>query len=162
MAVAAQVVGRVARVAVKEGSEVVRGELLIELDASDARAALALAGSGHRLAAPVACPARGQIACRDAKPARGRGESETGGQSTHAHPRPENAWLRRAGGSRHRAAQSRRGRVAGGGGAAAGDHTSAGRQQFGDGAGHLAGAGFAGRATAGWRDTRSWPPPAAS
>lgn len=50
VAIAAQVVGRVTRVAVKEGSEVVRGELLIELDASDARAALALAEAAIDLA----------------------------------------------------------------------------------------------------------------
>lgn len=50
VAIAAQVVGRVVRIAVKEGSEVVRGELLIELDSSDARAALAQANATQALA----------------------------------------------------------------------------------------------------------------
>lgn len=50
VAIAAQVVGRVTQIAVKEGSEVVRGELLIELDTSDARAALAQAEAAMDLA----------------------------------------------------------------------------------------------------------------
>jgi len=50
VAIAAQVVGRVTRIAVKEGGEVVRGELLIELDGSDARAALAQADASVALA----------------------------------------------------------------------------------------------------------------
>jgi len=50
VSIAAQVVGRVARVAVDEGSEVVDGQLLIELDSRDARAALASAEATLALA----------------------------------------------------------------------------------------------------------------
>ena len=47
--IASQVVGRVTQIAVKEGSEVTRGELLIELDSHDADAALAQANAAVAL-----------------------------------------------------------------------------------------------------------------
>jgi len=50
VAIASLVVGRVTRIAVKEGSQVARDDLLIELDSSDARAALAQAQASQALA----------------------------------------------------------------------------------------------------------------
>lgn len=50
VAIAAQVIGRVTQVAVAEGSAVVEGQLLVELDSRDARAAVALATAALALA----------------------------------------------------------------------------------------------------------------